>query len=279
MTARSSAYTTAPALRAVVLQHVPFEGPARIAEWLALRGHLVSIRALWRGEQPPRPDECDLLVVMGGPMGVDDTRRYPWLIGETESIRACVQAGVPTLGVCLGAQLLAQAMGASVYPAPQKEIGWWPVDFAAAQRALRAFVTRGHDEPAVGSADERNTTRAWRSVLEGLPATLRVLHWHGDTFDLPAGAVRIASSPVCENQAFVVHRHVVGVQFHLESTPQDAGALARASAADIGHGTWQLRARDPVAAMRVGALEHAGALWPVLARLLERLETEARAAR
>ena len=272
MSARSSARTTRAPLRAVVLQHVPFERPARIAEWLALRGHLVSVRALWRGDEPPRPDECDLLVVMGGPMGVGDTRRYPWLAGESDSIRACVQAGVPTLGVCLGAQLLAHAMGARVYPARQKEIGWWPVDFSAAHRALRA--------PAAGSsADERATTRAWRSELERLPARLTVLHWHGDTFDLPAGAVRVASSPVCENQAFVFHRHVVGIQFHLESTPRDAAALARASAGEIGYGTWQLHARDPVAAMRAGALEHAGALRPVLASLLERLEAEARAAR
>lgn len=259
MTARFSARTTAPVLRAVVLQHVPFEGPARIAEWLALRGHLVSVRALWRGDRPPRPDECDLLVVMGGPMGAGDTRRYPWLRAESDSIRACLDADVPMLGVCLGAQLLAQAMGARVYAAPQKEIGWWPVDFAPAHRAARAI------EP-----------RAWRPVLERLPARRTVLHWHGDTFDLPAGAVRIASSPVCENQAFVAGDRVVGLQFHLESTPQSVAALARASAGEIGHGTWQVRARDPVAALRAGALAHAGGNLPVLVRLLERLEAAER---
>jgi GMP synthase-like glutamine amidotransferase len=244
------------AQRVAVLQHVPFEGPALIGEWFLARGHRVSVRALWRGDRPPRPDECDLLVVMGGPMSVGDHDRHPWLPREIDSIRSCLEAGVPTMGVCLGAQLIAAALGARVYPAPQKEIGWWPVELGPALTASR-------------------TAPDWTPTLERLPARLTVMHWHGDTFDLPDEATRIASTPVCPNQGFVWRQATVGLQFHLESTPRSASELARACRSDIESGTWQIAASDPVAAMRRGALEHGGAARPVLEAFLGRLERAA----
>lgn len=145
----------------------------------------------------PSPDEVDLLVVMGGPMSVNDEREFPWLVEEKQFVRRILAAGKPVLGICLGAQLIANALGARVYPNRAKEIGWFPI----------------HGVPS----DDPDTFR--------LPATADVFHWHGETFDLPTGAVHLARSAHCEHQAFQVGRRALGLQFHLETTPASARAL------------------------------------------------------
>lgn len=226
-------------LRVDVFQHVPFEGPAAIGEWLAGRGHTVTLRRMWEAPPPP-PSRTDLLVIMGGPMSVTDTSTHPWLADEIDAVRAHLNRGTPTIGVCLGAQLIAAALGGAVYPAAQKEIGWWPVSFAG---------------------DE-----------DTLPGRLTVLHWHGDTFDLPRGARRIASSPVCPNQAFRYGDHAVALQFHLESTKASVEALTRASAHEIGVGTWQVARASALAAMVRGEREFGGFTRAVLTDLLSELE-------
>ena len=171
-------------LRVSVLQHVPFEGPASAGSWLRARGHHVRIHRLWLDDAPPTPESTDLAVIMGGPMAVYESDRYRWMARETHAIERLLEARVPLLGICLGAQLVASALGATVYPAPTKEIGWWPVEFSA----------RTDVDPS------------WHRFLSAVPARLTVMHWHADTFALPSGAVRFASTTVCPNQGFLYGR-------------------------------------------------------------------------
>lgn len=179
------------------LQHVPFEGPGAIAPWLESAGYTLGCTRLDLGEPLPAPEAPDFVVIMGGPMSVNDEATYPWLAAEKAFVHEVIQGGTPVLGVCLGAQLIAAAMGGRVYPGTEPEIGWFPVHGVA---------------PATPD------------VL-ALPATFEVFHWHGETFSLPPGAVRLASSEACATQAFQLGRHVIGLQFHLETTPTSAQAL------------------------------------------------------
>jgi GMP synthase-like glutamine amidotransferase len=179
-----------------VLQHVPFEGIGSMAPWLEAHGAELSTTRFFDKPVLPQPGNFDLVIAMGGPMSVNDESTLPWLLPEKAFIRAAVERGVAVLGVCLGAQLIANALGARVYQNPQKEIGWFPIQATAA------------------------ATNAFR-----FPEQCTVFHWHGETFDLPSGAVRLARSAVCENQAFQIGRKIIGLQFHLETTPESARAI------------------------------------------------------
>jgi GMP synthase-like glutamine amidotransferase len=178
-------------MRAHVIQHVPFEGPAAIAEWLAERGHELTTSLAPRDEYPPAED-VNLVFVMGGPMSADDEVASPWLHAEKHFIASVIAAGRPVLGVCLGAQILAEVIGGTVRRNADPEIGWFPVE----------RTREGAEEPFFSAWDE--------PVLVG--------HWHGDTFDLPLGIEPAFSSKACRNQAFVFDGRVVGLQFHLEWT-------------------------------------------------------------
>ncbi len=171
------------------LQHVPFEGLGHIAEWARFRKIEVSGTKLFAEEAPPSPDKLDWLVVMGGPMGIYDHEQHPWLVEEKTFIKECIDSGKTVVGICLGAQLIADVLGARVYPGEHKEIGWFP-------------VRRADGAP------------------QWFPEEILAFHWHGDTFDLPLGAVRLAYSDACHNQGFLCKDRVVGLQFHLESTHQ-----------------------------------------------------------
>ncbi len=241
-------------MRVVVLQHVPFEGPAAIETWFRGRGHSVSTRRLWLGDPAPAERECDVLIVMGGPMGVHDTDAYPWLESEIAAIRAQIASGTAVLGVCLGAQLVAAALGARVYRAREKEIGWWPVE-----------LNNG-----------RAAERAWEPVLRRLPARATVMHWHGDTFDIPEGASRLGSTSICANQGFLYGDRVVGLQFHLESTEESVRRLTQECLNDIEHGHYQIHDRDRIRAMVRGARDHGGHARSILSFVLGHLEDRAR---
>jgi GMP synthase-like glutamine amidotransferase len=175
-------------MRVIVLQHAACEGPGEIARWAEARGHTVTVRHLYAGDALPALGEFDLLVVMGGEMNIYQYRDYPWLKPERELIAAAMQAGKWVIGICLGAQLIADALGARVTQTPIWEIGWFPVDF----------------------------TPEARKHFPRLPASATVLHWHGDTFELPRGALRLAANDACPEQGFVIDGKCLGLQFHLE---------------------------------------------------------------
>jgi GMP synthase (glutamine-hydrolysing) len=181
---------------ALAIRHVPFEDLGLLEPLLRTRGYRTSY--LDAPVEPVTPEaalEPDLLVVLGGPIGVYETEAYPFLGAEREAIAARVRAGRPTLGVCLGAQLLAAALGADVVATGRKEIGYAPLTLTA----------EGRD-----AAEGRGSALA---PLDGV----RVLHWHGDQFAIPEGAVRLAETPGFPNQAFAIGSQVLGLQFHLEA--------------------------------------------------------------
>lgn len=184
-------------MRVHYLQHVPFEGLGSIQEWLEEEGCEVTATKLYESSTLPTPADFDLLIILGGPMGVNDEEQYPWLRIEKQLIKKAIDANKAVLGICLGAQLLAASQGESVYPNRRKEIGWFPVE-------------------GIPNADDSVYT---------FPESLEVFHWHGDTFDLPAGAKHIARSEACENQAFQLGDRVIGLQFHLETTEEAAQSI------------------------------------------------------
>lgn len=194
------------------LQHVPFEGPGSIEDWVQRRGHTLSATRLYLGTPLPAVDTLDLLLVMGGSMNIYEEANYPWLTAEKRFIEQAVAAGRRVLGVCLGAQLIADVLGAKVYANTDKEIGWFPVETT---------------EAASGN-----------SLFAALPRRIEAFHWHGDTFDIPAGAVHVARSTGCTNQAFVYDERVVGLQFHLEMTLASAQQLIAHCADDIVEGRY-----------------------------------------
>jgi GMP synthase (glutamine-hydrolysing) len=179
--------------RLLVVQHVAHERlgtlePAFKAAGCALQAlDASSPKTVW-----PSPGEFDGVVVMGGPQSVYATAKYPWIRQELAFLRGVIKTERPVLGVCLGAQLLAAALGAAVTPAPQKEIGWYPL--------MREPGADG--DPLFGRFGQTET----------------VFQWHGDTFALPKGAVRLASSPLCPEQGFRYRDHVYALQFHVEVT-------------------------------------------------------------
>lgn len=184
-------------MRAHYLQHVPFEGLGSIASWLENKGYSITETKLFESAIFPDLKTIDLLVIMGGPMSVNDEDEFPWLKAEKQFVRDAVNSGKAVLGICLGAQLIANSMGAKVYPNHVKEIGWFPINSIPSN-----------------SSDDTDIFR--------FPPSQTVFHWHGETFDLPSGAVHLAKSNGCKNQAFQLGRSVIGLQFHLETTPQSA---------------------------------------------------------
>ncbi len=162
-------------------------------------GHQLSSTHFYRGESLPPISSFDCLIIMGGPMGVGDHIDHPWLEKEIAFLGQALNSGKTVLGICLGAQLIAAALGARVRKNPDREIGWFPV-----QREAAAGQTL---------------------LAEILPQQMQAFHWHGDTFELPTGAHLLASSEACANQAFSLEDRIFGFQFHLETTLEGAEAL------------------------------------------------------
>lgn len=189
------------------LQHVPFEDIGSMASDFRARGYSLSATHWYRGDAAAAVGDFDALVVMGGPMGIYDEAIYPWLADEKILIKDAIAAGKIVLGICLGAQLIADVLGAKVTRNTHKEIGWLPLVI--------------------------NPGAATHPIAQVLARYPEVFHWHGDTFALPPDAVHLASSEGCANQAYVVQDQVYGFQFHLETTPASARALIEHCAEDI----------------------------------------------
>ena len=189
-------------MRALVLQHIACEPPGSYEDVLRDRGAAIHRVELDDGEPLPPWRDFDAIIAMGGPMSVND--ELPWLAGEKRWIADAVRGGTAFFGACLGSQLLAASLGARVYAGPEPEVGMLPVTLTDA--ALR--------DP----------------VFAGLPRELLTLQWHGDTFDLPAAAVRLASSPLYANQAFRWGSRAYAIQFHLETTTSMAREWAEVPA-------------------------------------------------
>ena len=197
-------------LRIHYLQHVPFEGPGSIESWALVRGHRLTSTRLYAGQRLPAVEELDWLFILGGPMNVYEENRYPWLAREKRFIGEALHGGKVVIGICLGAQLLACVLGAKVTRNPCVEIGWHPVEKAA---------------------------QASQSNLPGfLPDQFPAFHWHGDTFEVPRGAVHLARSQACENQAFAFGDRVAAFQFHLESTRESVESLVHNCPEDLAEG-------------------------------------------
>jgi GMP synthase-like glutamine amidotransferase len=227
-------------MRLYVIQHIAFEGPGAIAEWARERGHSMATTEQFEGGRLPKLDEFDFLVVMGGPMSANDDAKIPWLAAEKQLIAEALQRQKAILGVCLGAQLLAQVLGARVYRNREKEIGWFPIRLT----------------PKAGGS----------GLFAGLPEELTVLHWHGETFDLPKGALHLAESDLCLNQAFELDGRVLGLQFHLEVQPQGLEKLIENSAADLEPGP-AVQAADTIRA----SADLSQTLRPVLYAILDHM--------
>jgi GMP synthase-like glutamine amidotransferase len=239
--AKKTRYNPFDPMRIHYLQHVPFEGPAHIATWASSRGHRLAGTRLHAGEPLPELSGLDWLVVMGGPMGANDEREHPWMRDEKALIEEAIAEGKPVVGVCLGAQLIASVLGAKVYRNAHKEIGWFPVRKAPGLPTSSAFA--------------------------GAPAIFTPLHWHGDTFDLPTGSRRLASSEGCTNQAFE-YRSALALQFHIEASEDSVRALLDHCAREIGEGPYE---QDPIVLGDCKA--QVAAIRPILFSVLDRLAT------
>lgn len=196
-------------MRAHFLQHVSFEGLGSIESWLHSRDAVLTSTRLFLNEPLPTLRGLDFIIAGPGPMSVNDEAELPWLKAEKQFLHDAITRGIPVLGICLGAQLIASSLGARVYPNRLKEIGWFPI---------QAEKTPDH--------------------CFQFPAECTVFHWHGETFELPKEAVRLVRSPACDNQGFQLGRHVIGLQFHLETTPKGAAMLIEHSRHEMNPGPY-----------------------------------------
>jgi len=178
-------------LRIHIFQHVPFEGPANLNEWFKKNNCPTGYTRFYGDDfQLPALNSFDRLIIMGGPMGVNDEKDYPWLKAEKAFIRSAIAADKTVVGICLGSQLIASALGQKVYPNKQAEIGWFPI--------LKTEAGKHTD------------------LLHDFPDETTVFHWHGDTFDIPPQASHLLFSEACPNQSFVIGNKILALQFHLE---------------------------------------------------------------
>jgi len=226
-----------------LLQHVPFEDLAFIGRFAEEHGFTVTSTALYKGEQFPDAGSFDWLIITGGPMGVNNEQRYPWLIPEKKCIENAIATHKVVLGICLGAQLIASVLGAEVRKNTHKEIGWFPV------YKIHEFGS----DPLPGC----------------FPETCIPFHWHGDTFDIPEQAVHFYKSEACENQAFLYTDRVIAFQFHLEATRESITSMIDNCNDELVKGKY-IQSSEEIVSRSGSALKAANA---VMKNILETLRT------
>jgi GMP synthase-like glutamine amidotransferase len=225
-------------MRAHCLMNIPFEGPGYIIDWMDLRGYDMQVWRLYENPSLPKVEDVDMLVVMGGPMNVYEEEKYSYLAGEKQLINACIKQHKKVLGICLGAQLIADALGEKIFRNKEKEIGWFPV--------------------------QRHVDALDHEILTGFPGTFTPFHWHGETFDLPQDARMLGSSSACRIQGFLYGDHLLALQFHLEITPEIVEGLLKHASDDMPEGPFVQSVRE----IREG-LEHCPANKAILFQLLD----------
>lgn len=191
------------------LQHEPFEDIGNIELWIKERGYSVSKTRLY-ADPLPHADDIDFLIIMGGAMSVNDEKTIPWLKPEKIFIEKFIKSGKPVIGICLGAQLLANVLGAKVYKNRYREIGWFPVHLTQEAASI--------------------------APLKNIPEVFTPFHWHGETFNIPEKAVRFAASEACENQGFFYGKNVCALQFHPEISEKSVNDLLKFCSGDIKPG-------------------------------------------
>ncbi len=201
-------------MRFLFLQHDPLDGPGALLEWATSRGHSVTTCLICEGQPLPPHDSFGLLVSLGGPMGAYENEKYPWLALEKQYLCDAYAAGKKLLGLCLGCQLLADALGGKAFRHTLKEFGWQPIEPTGEGKKWFSPDDGELSLPAVG-ADEKSSFLALDAHKK---SSFLAFQWHGDTYSLPPGAVQIASNNACEQQAFLIGDQVLGLQFHLEWT-------------------------------------------------------------
>lgn len=194
------------------IQHVVFEGPGNIETWASANNSTISFTRTFMNEEFPIDTDFDLLVIMGGPMNIYEDEQYPWLKQEKAFIKKAINSDKFVLGICLGAQLLADGLGASVYKNDFAEIGWLPVKIDNEALTL--------------------------PVMSGFSENIQAFHWHGDTFDIPQDSIRLGSTEGCKNQGFIYRDKVIGLQFHLEMTEENAVSLIHNCSEDMAVGKY-----------------------------------------
>jgi GMP synthase-like glutamine amidotransferase len=199
-------------MRINFLIHEAAEMPGAILNWAINRQHTVSYTLLYTNESLPAIDSFDALIIMGGPMNIYEEERFPWLKTEKEFIKEAIEKGRRVLGVCLGSQLIADILGAKVFRNNYSEIGWFPVSLTED-----------------GAKSE---------LLKGLDFSVPVLHWHGDTYAIPEGAVHLLKSEACSSQAFSYGDNVLALQFHIETTPESLEDIASLDRASLVKNRW-----------------------------------------
>lgn len=201
-------------LRIHYLQHIPFEGLGFISDWIEENKFTVSSTKFFENDLISFDEKFfnsfDWMIIMGGPMSVNDENKYQWLKQEKLFIEKAIAKNKTVIGICLGAQLIANVLGSKIYKNNFKEIGWFDIELTAEGKQNKIF--------------------------KDFPDKTKVFHWHGETFELPKDAIHIAKSEACNNQAFVYDNRVIGLQFHLEMNKKSINELIINAKDDITEG-------------------------------------------
>jgi GMP synthase-like glutamine amidotransferase len=224
------------------IEHEPFEGLANIEVWAKNKGHTISRTLLFNNEEFPDINEFDWLFIMGGSMNIYEEEKYSWLREEKNFIAQAIENKKIVLGICLGSQLIADVLGGKVSKNIYKEIGWFPLKL---------------------TKEARNS-----SIFGSLPHEFIAFHWHGDIFRIPPGAVRMAESKGCSNQAFEYGR-AIGLQFHLEYSAESINLMFKNCGAEIVEGKY-IQKPDEI----VSQIDNVQVIKKILFLLLDNIEME-----